>query len=658
MRNQPNWKDRVKAAVAVTSPVQRSPFRRVLEEFVASLNENPWLRAELRANPSGYFSLVLGPKYRRDVSTILFTVALGPRSVVVLGAKTSEITDEEGLGQFLADFVEKTAFPATVASFQEIQSEDVPGLLRVQRSLENDTLPIPVVVEASRHNELAKRAMEGNVDVPFDIDVVLMGTRAVEEQTEFTSLESGGFGLRIMGARRHGNVLRLHGDVLPLLELPSFVKAGDTSGSVASSSSTRPREAPRVEGPLGYLATVEIENVRTLRQVTWRVEPEPGWNVILGDNGSGKSTFLRAIALGLLLKEDADRLRVNWTEWVRAGADVGRIRLEAKMSPVARGSDLRTTMVTIGGPHERYVRAPAVTRESDWVQLHSLFSAGFGPFRRIAGGDGEYEQQFRHSPSMARHMSLFDERIAFSDSLKWLMKLHHKKLEDPLNGVFLDSLTAFMNQDGFLPNGMWLRRISSDTIEFMDGADWEGAIEDLSDGYRSVVGMAFELIRQLAEHWGFDRVFNEDSSKVVASGIVLIDEVDAHLHPSWQRRIGLWLREHFPRVQFIVTTHSPFLCQAAEVGTVFHLPSPDKNEEPRRVTGIELDRLLYGDPLLAYATPAMGGVGRSDHAQKLLAELAELSRQELEIDLTLEQQEELARLRAIFPSQAFGARRP
>jgi hypothetical protein len=204
---------------------------------------------------------------------------------------------------------------------------------------------------------------------------------------------------------------------------------------------------------------------------------------------------------------------------------------------------------------------------------------------------------------------------------------------------------------------MWLRRIGSDSIEVMDGAGWEGVIEDLSDGYRSILSMTFELIRQLAEHWGLDRVFNKDSSAVLASGIVLIDEVDAHLHPSWQRRIGLWLRQHFPNVQFIVTTHSPLICQAADVGTVFHLPSLDKHEQPRMVTGGELDRLLYGDLLLAYSTPAMGGVGRSEHAQRLLDELAELNRRELETDLTPEQQEELARLRAIFPSQAVSTRR-
>jgi hypothetical protein len=72
--------------------------------------------------------------------------------------------------------------------------------------------------------------------------------------------------------------------------------------------------------------------------------------------------------------------------------------------------------------------------------------------------------------------------------------------------------------------------------------------------------------------------------------------------PSWQRRIGLFLRECFSAIQFIVTTHSPLVCQAAEVGTLFQLPCPGSSDEGRMVTGTELDRLLHGDLVEAYDT--------------------------------------------------------
>ena len=66
---------------------------------------------------------------------------------------------------------------------------------------------------------------------------------------------------------------------------------------------------------------------------------------------------------------------------------------------------------------------------------------------------------------------------------------------------------------------------------------------------------------------------------------MLIDEIDAHLHIAWQKRIGFWLKEHFPNIQFIVMTHSPFVCQAANREGAH--PAPDAGhwqEGPQHVS--------------------------------------------------------------------------
>ena len=123
----------------------------------------------------------------------------------------------------------------------------------------------------------------------------------------------------------------------------------------------------------------------------------------------------------------------------------------------------------------------------------------------------------------------------------------------------------------------------------------EVRLEDLSDGYRSILGLTFELIRQMVLAHGPDQVFDpEDPTRVICPGVVLIDEIDVHLHPAWQRQIGLFLRQHFPKVQFIVTTHSPLICQAADVGTVFRLPRPGEEGSGGMIHGAKLERLLYG----------------------------------------------------------------
>ncbi len=194
-------------------------------------------------------------------------------------------------------------------------------------------------------------------------------------------------------------------------------------------------------------------------------------------------------------------------------------------------------------------------------------------------------------------------------------------------------------------------------MEFIDGDGYKLPVEDLSDGYRSVLSMTFELIRQLAKVYGGKNIFDpNDKTKVIAPGVVLIDEIDAHLHPTWQRKIGIWFRTHFPKIQFIVSTHSPLICQAATVGTVWRLPKPGSNESGGMLTGQELDRLLYGNVLDAYGTEAFGvNVTRSEESKQYLQRLAELNQKELYEQLSDVEQEEQTELRAMMPTAANSA---
>ena len=166
--------------------------------------------------------------------------------------------------------------------------------------------------------------------------------------------------------------------------------------------------------------------------------------------------------------------------------------------------------------------------------------------------------------------------------------------------------------------------------------------------------MTFELIRQLARVYGDKVIFDAaNKTKVTAPGVVLIDEVDAHLHPSWQRQIGRWFREHFPNLQFIVTTHSPLICQAATVGTVWRLPKPGNNETATMIQGQDLDRLLYGNVLDAYGTEMFGAdITRSEDSKMHMHRLAELNRKELRHQLNKTEQKEQHQLRAMMPTTA------
>ena len=113
------------------------------------------------------------------------------------------------------------------------------------------------------------------------------------------------------------------------------------------------------------------------------------------------------------------------------------------------------------------------------------------------------------------------------------------------------------------------------------------------------------------------------------SGVVLIDEIDAHLHPAWQREIGFWLKGHFPNLQFLVTTHSPIICQAADPNGLFVLPEPGSDHQPRPLTDEEYKKVIASRPDTILLTPAFGLQNtRSPRAVEARAKLAKLEAKE------------------------------
>jgi len=113
-----------------------------------------------------------------------------------------------------------------------------------------------------------------------------------------------------------------------------------------------------------------------------------------------------------------------------------------------------------------------------------------------------------------------------------------------------------------------------------------------------------------------------------AAAVVLIDDVEAHLHPVWQRRLGPWLTSRFPRTQFVVTTHSPYICQAADPGGLIRLLGP-RAHYAAEVVGSELyQRVVYGSADDAALSELFAlDSAYSERAQGMRAELVDLERE-------------------------------
>jgi len=414
-----------------------------------------------------------------------------------------------------------------------------------------------------------------------------------------------------------------------------------------------------------HITKIKIENLKTLDVFQWELGPEEtksGWHVFLGDNGSGKSTLLKACAVALLGPKNAIGLRLPFEDWITRGQTEARISLTIEQDFVldqwvgtgrTTGSSLRLGVKIDSGGIEAIETKPSPNRHVWGGQ--GWFSASFGPYRRFSGGGKEYEKLFYSMPKLASHLSIFGEDIALSETLVWLKDLHYQQLDDEKNKVpsaaadTLLKLKTFINQDGFLPNGSKLEEVGPKGVLFKDPSGAIIEITSLSDGFRSILSMTLELIRQLLNSCSIDIMFDADISKVIPHGVVIVDEIDVHLHPKWQRTIGPWLVSHFPNIQFLVTTHSPLVCQGATHGSISSLPVPGIKGSGGRITGAALDKLLYGDILDAMGSGAFGeGIERSEEAQAMFLELATLNSKARRATLTSSQQSRRRELQIVF----------
>jgi len=411
-----------------------------------------------------------------------------------------------------------------------------------------------------------------------------------------------------------------------------------------------------------YLRKVTLKNIRGFEEFTWHVEPgqEAGWHVLLGENGCGKTTVLRAVALALVGPLNSAALQRDRDSLVRLGAERGEIEVIVAPGPRDVPSPKRPLpnvirlplLTTVGSsttPSTALLEDQLPLLDSIWNRPNGAqgwFSASFGPHRRPIG-----EPLPRTGHPLERHLTLFEDRWAFPTAFEWLVTLDHQSRDRKTALRLRDAALSVLNSSGFLPAGV---RIDVDAEGVHGHADPDGrlSVVDLPEGAKSILSMVLELLRRLGEAYGEEALAEASRSGACElPGLVMIDEVDAHLHPTWQHRIGTWFTRTFPEVQFLVTTHSPIICQAAT--SVWVLPAPGSDEAARRLEGQDLDRLRYGSILEAFSTGVFGqGVTRSEEGKRRLERLAELNAKDLELKLTAAEKRERDALRTSTPTAA------
>ncbi|MGH9239409.1 MAG: MFS transporter [Vicinamibacterales bacterium] len=325
-----------------------------------------------------------------------------------------------------------------------------------------------------------------------------------------------------------------------------FVRAIDSRLGVASSQEQATKAA--------RITRVELRNIGPFSECA--IDLDEHWTVILGDNGVGKSSVLKAIAVGLCGKAGepfAERL-------LKSQTTLGEIKI------CLGGRDFITTIA-------RRSSGGVIVQSESGVPLEreSVLAVAY-PALRTVGGRRERARESkpqRPNPSDLLPLTSEEPDPRFDNIKQWIVRLDHLKtsastptadraryaaLYDRIF-VLLASLTAGVSIG---PGGV-NANTGEITIQTKDGPI---PFESLSQGTLSLVGWAGALMQRLYE------TAPEGTDPLASPVIVLVDEIDAHMHPAWQQALVKRLSEMFKGAQFIVTSHSPLVVGGLEAEQV------------------------------------------------------------------------------------------
>lgn len=315
-----------------------------------------------------------------------------------------------------------------------------------------------------------------------------------------------------------------------------------------------------------FLRNLQLDNIRSIEHLHLSFDTANdarAWTYLLGENGTGKSSVLKSIGLVLAGSESIFELVGNPDDWIRLGTNEARIAVEFS----TQDGERRHASVSFkrGSGTSQFLRDNAEQLDQiDRAIVRSernYFVVGYGVVRHALGPSGRGavpETANRRSPRTRAVATLFNVETALVSLDGWAMDLEYRQGTSGLDAVrsALDKLLPEVHFKGIDRQN---RRLMFET------PDGLLPLAALSDGYQAMAAWCGDLLFQITE------TFQDYKNPLKARGLLLVDEIDLHLHPVWQRRLVSFIRETLPNVQVVVTTHSPLTIHQAGDGELFLL---------------------------------------------------------------------------------------
>ena len=363
-----------------------------------------------------------------------------------------------------------------------------------------------------------------------------------------------------------------------------------------------------------YVNRVELENFRCFERVVLEADTSGSvapWTLLTGDNASGKTTLLKAIALGLCDGSSAaGLLRESDSGYIRDGRESSTITIDLGRRSGESADEYRivTSLFRLTDSLERLEQRTDPDEGFPWEEI---FVCGYGAGRGTAGtGD------IAGYTAISAVYNLFNYSEGLQNPELTVRRLHHNSPERSREVLALAKdilgLSSLTLAEGAARDAGLL---------VTDHRGFNVALRDLADGYKSTFLWLTDFLG-----WA---LATQHGSLHELDGIVIIDELEQHLHPKWQKNIIGGLQDAWPRVQFFAATHAPLLAKGfrslMDPGPHQHYHLQD-SEDRQRVEAHPIASLAGERTDQVLASQAFDYVTDTDpDADQLLQELSLLS---------------------------------